>query len=482
MDIDVKKLSDEELSVATKVLQMAEKHKIPFSEEQLQTAFKVAEEAKRQNINIDFVLPLVMQESRFNQNAKSRVGCIGVMQLDPDTAKGLNVDPNDLSQNIRGGMRLIKQLASNKQVNNDPIKVLIGYNTKTETRNKYYETEDPTHLPQETLDYVAKISAYSGGDLPSILSEEAPDTSDTSAAVVPEVPQESETAQPVISDQGEKKEDKASKDKISVPIATAAGAALGAKAGVVGAVQKAKYDAFAKYILSADPKVDAKILNKPTSRTGLQNWLNAMLANEGKSVQLPLQKLEEFTGRKIRTAGELGEAYKSIGGTKAERVAKLEPTTGMQKKIYSYKPGSPGMDLSPYQVAQPTALEQSARYGAKLLRLPLTGALAGADILGTSADVYNRLREGDTTGAAISGTGGLAGLASLFLGSAGALPSIAMAAPLYNTASDRLKYLEQNPEAYQLQQESYDPMGNFIAPLQSAPAPVSQTFPLRSKR
>jgi hypothetical protein len=482
MDIDTKKLSDDELSVAIKVLEMAEKHKIPFGEDQLQVAFKVAEEAKRQKINLDFVLPLVMQESRFKQNAVSSKGAIGVMQLMPDTATGYKVDPNDLAQNIRGGMLLIKDLASNKLVNNDPIKVLIGYNTKTKTRNKYYETEDPAVLPEETFDYVEKIVGYGGGDLPSVAG--GGEGSDASTAVVPDVPKETDTAKSVISEEEPKKDDEGPpKSTISKPLAGAAGAVLGAKAGVVGAVQKAKYDAFAKLVLKNDPNINPKILNKPVSRPALQNWLNSMLAEEGKSVQLPLQKLEEFTGKKIRNMGELGDAYKSIGEIKSERVAKFDPTTGMQRKIYSYTPGRPGMDLSPYQVSSPSAAQKTFDYGRRLLRIPLTGALAGLDVGLTAADVYNRgVAEGDTTGAAVSGVGGLAGLGSLFIPSSGALPAVAVAAPLYNLASDRLKYLEKHPEAYELKQESYDPMGGYTGMVETPEKTVNQTFPIQLKR
>lgn len=480
MNIDPSKLSSEELSVAIKVLEMAEKHKIPFGDDQLKVAFKVAEEAKRQKLNLDFVLPLVMAESQFKQEAKSPKGAIGVMQLMPDTAKGFKVDPHNLDENIRGGMLLIKELAQNKNVNNDPFKVLVGYNSGTETRNKYYETGDEKVLRDETLQYVVRIGDYAGGDLPSVGGGEGPDAS---AAVVPDVPKETETAKSIISDEGTGRGDEEpSKPTISVPLAGAAGTAIGTTAGIAAATKKAKYDAFTRYVLGIDPNVDSKILNKPTSRAGLQNWLNSMLAHEGKSVRLPLEKLEEFTGKKIRTMGELGEAYKDIQEIKSERVAKFDPTTGMQRKIYSHTPGRPGMDLSPYQVSPPTRAAEAFDYGRRLLRIPLTGALAGLDVGATAADMYNRgVVEGDTEGATVSGLGGAAGLASMFVRSGGALPVAAIAAPLYNLASDRLKYLAKNPEAYQLQQESFDPMGGYTGPFEAPERTVSQTFPLQNK-
>jgi soluble lytic murein transglycosylase-like protein len=50
-------------------------------------------------------------ESRFNPAATSGRGrCIGLMQLDRDTARALNVDPWDPRENIRGGAQVLARL------------------------------------------------------------------------------------------------------------------------------------------------------------------------------------------------------------------------------------------------------------------------------------------------------------------------------------------------------------------------------------
>tara|TARA_R100000750_G_scaffold21648_1_gene14229 strand:+ start:433 stop:1047 length:615 start_codon:yes stop_codon:yes gene_type:complete len=65
--------------------------------------------ARKHGIPEDLFLRLVMQESRFNPNAKSHKGAIGLAQLMPGTAALLGVNPNDPQQNLEGGARYLKQ-------------------------------------------------------------------------------------------------------------------------------------------------------------------------------------------------------------------------------------------------------------------------------------------------------------------------------------------------------------------------------------
>jgi soluble lytic murein transglycosylase-like protein len=55
-------------------------------------------------------LAVANQESGLNQGAVSSAGAIGVMQLEPATAADLGVNPNDLAQNIQGGLQYLSQM------------------------------------------------------------------------------------------------------------------------------------------------------------------------------------------------------------------------------------------------------------------------------------------------------------------------------------------------------------------------------------
>lgn len=65
--------------------------------------------AQRHGVPEDLFLKLVHQESRFNKDAKSVKGALGLAQLMPDTAERLGVDPLDPFENLDGGARYLAQ-------------------------------------------------------------------------------------------------------------------------------------------------------------------------------------------------------------------------------------------------------------------------------------------------------------------------------------------------------------------------------------
>lgn len=106
------------------------------------------------------------------------------------------------------------------------------------------------------------------------------------------------------------------------------------------------------------------------------------------------------------------------------------------------------------------------QYVKRVASFPVKGALAGAGAGFSVIDALNRFNQRDEkgnrdiSGAVLSGLGGAAGVAAPFVASMGALPAAAIALPLYLSVDDRIKYLKKHPEAQQLLEEEYDPMGN----------------------
>lgn len=125
-----------------------------LTDEQIIILQKVQEAAKQAGVDPSLAVAVAVQESGLNPKATSPKGAIGIMQLMPATAKQLGVDPTDVDENIRGGVQYLK-----KQINtfNDPVKALIAYNAGPDS--KFFKTGDLKDLPDETLDYVAKVTS-----------------------------------------------------------------------------------------------------------------------------------------------------------------------------------------------------------------------------------------------------------------------------------------------------------------------------------
>ena len=66
--------------------------------------------AAKYSVDPNLVKSIATAESDWNQNAISPVGAIGVMQLMPETAAALGVDPYDEQENIEGGAKYIRQM------------------------------------------------------------------------------------------------------------------------------------------------------------------------------------------------------------------------------------------------------------------------------------------------------------------------------------------------------------------------------------
>jgi hypothetical protein len=179
---------------------MANKNQIDYDSltpEQKKVAQQVYLAAEKYGLNPDFVLPLAYAESGFIQKARSERGAQGVMQISEDAAKRYKCDPTDLADNIDCGMRIIKSHIDNPKIGNDPYKVVIAYNTRSDTLNKFLDAynSDPENpekhmhlLPEATKKHIANIEDYFGGGLPNVgVGETAKDAETTAGTEPPKV-------------------------------------------------------------------------------------------------------------------------------------------------------------------------------------------------------------------------------------------------------------------------------------------------------
>lgn len=122
--------------------------------------------ATEEHFDVKFVLAVAATESHFNSQAISPKGAYGLMQLMPDTAQRLGVDFCDPEQNVRGGIKYLKQLRT--QFSN-PVYILAAYNAGPDAVNRNGGV--PPYA--ETVSYVAKaLNVYYGAPLLSNNSDE----------------------------------------------------------------------------------------------------------------------------------------------------------------------------------------------------------------------------------------------------------------------------------------------------------------------
>jgi soluble lytic murein transglycosylase-like protein len=109
----------------------------------------------------DLVASMLRQESNGDPDAVSRAGARGLMQLMPDTARDLGVDPTDPAQNVAGGARYMRQMLD--RYGGDETVALAAYNWGPGNVDRWRRAgADPERLPAETRDYIARVQGRRG--------------------------------------------------------------------------------------------------------------------------------------------------------------------------------------------------------------------------------------------------------------------------------------------------------------------------------
>ncbi len=124
-------------------------------ENQVRYDYIIRKISRRYDMDAALVKAVIEAESDFDSDAYSKAGAMGLMQLMPETAKGLGVkDSYDPSENIEGGVRHLKYLL-NRFKRNVPL-ALAAYNAGAANVERYGK------IPpfKETESFVARVLKY----------------------------------------------------------------------------------------------------------------------------------------------------------------------------------------------------------------------------------------------------------------------------------------------------------------------------------
>ncbi len=113
--------------------------------------------AKKYSLPESFVRSVMKVESGFQPAATSPKGAIGLMQLMPDTARTLGVDPKDPRQNADGGAQYLRQLLAKYEGEPDQVLLaLAAYNAGPAAVERWHGV--PPY--RETREYILRVLQY----------------------------------------------------------------------------------------------------------------------------------------------------------------------------------------------------------------------------------------------------------------------------------------------------------------------------------
>ena len=111
----------------------------------------ISEASQKYKVDPKLLSAIAEVESGGNQDETSSAGAVGVMQLMPETAASLGVNPYDKQQNVEGGAKYLRQMLDT--FGGDVSKAVAAYNAGPQA------VKDYGGIPpyKETQNYVNKV-------------------------------------------------------------------------------------------------------------------------------------------------------------------------------------------------------------------------------------------------------------------------------------------------------------------------------------
>lgn len=98
----------------------------------------VAAESASNRLHPELLYSVIAAESNFDPKALSAKGAIGLMQLMPQTAAELEVDPHDPAQNVQGGAQYLRFLLNKYAGSSDQlVRAIAAYNAGPAAVDRY---------------------------------------------------------------------------------------------------------------------------------------------------------------------------------------------------------------------------------------------------------------------------------------------------------------------------------------------------------
>jgi soluble lytic murein transglycosylase-like protein len=113
--------------------------------------------AKKYSLPESFVRSVMRVESGLHQEALSPKGAMGLMQLMPDTAKQLGVNPKNAKENAEGGAQYLRDLLARYENRPDQVLLALAAYNAGPGAVEHYHGVPPF---RETRQYILRVLKY----------------------------------------------------------------------------------------------------------------------------------------------------------------------------------------------------------------------------------------------------------------------------------------------------------------------------------